>query len=138
MSDQTSKPAETVVPFPNHEDPLDKTGQAVCGQVQRAARISEEKAQRVLNSAHKLSMQLRDAEDRIANLQAETKHYRERADRAEKWLHRIALEIEHSFFEPTNAQQSTRALTETEDSRTVRAETADEFLGRGNRQFKKL
>jgi hypothetical protein len=38
------------------------------------------------------------AEDRIRELEAHVRHYQERADRAEKWLHRISLEIEQKFF----------------------------------------
>jgi hypothetical protein len=101
MSDQ-NLPAETtsesVIPFPNNGDSLDKAGQAACTLVQQAATMAEEKAQHIMGVAHKLSLQLRAAEDRLAVLQSEANHYRERADRAEKWLHRIALEIQHKFF----------------------------------------
>ena len=38
--------------------------------------------------------QLRTAEDRIAELEAEVQQYRERAERAENWLHKISAEIE--------------------------------------------
>jgi len=103
MSEQ-NLPAETtsdsVIPFPNNGDPLDKAGQAACTLVQQAAAMAEEKAQHIMGVAHKLALQLRAAEDRLAALQSEANHYRERADRAEKWLHRIALEIQHKFFAP--------------------------------------
>ena len=92
--------SESVIPFPNNGDPLDKAGHAACNLVQQAATMAEEKAQHIMGVAHKLSLQLRAAEDRLAELQSEVKHYRERADRAEKWLHRIALEIQHKFFAP--------------------------------------
>jgi len=47
-----------------------------------------------LETAQRLSSQLRAAEDRIAELEAEVQQYRERAERAENWLHKISAEIE--------------------------------------------
>jgi hypothetical protein len=44
--------------------------------------------------AQKFSHQLRAAEDRIAELEAEVGMYQEKADRAEQWLHRVYTEIE--------------------------------------------
>jgi hypothetical protein len=44
--------------------------------------------------AQKLSHQLRTAEDRIADLEAEVQLYREKAERAEEWLSKISTEIE--------------------------------------------
>jgi hypothetical protein len=103
-----SESPDSVIPFPNNGDPLDKTGQAACDLVHQAAAVAEQKAQQIMGVAHKLSLQLRSAEDQIIKLQGDVKHYKERADRAEKWLHRIALEIQHKFFASPqiNAQQS--------------------------------
>ena len=39
-----------------------------------------------LEAAQKLSRQLREAENRIRELEAEVQLYREKADRAEQWL----------------------------------------------------
>jgi hypothetical protein len=97
MSEQALH-ASTVVGFPNKEDELDKAGQATCDLVHQAASTAEQKTQHVLAVANKISLQLRAAEDRVASLEAEVKHYRVRADRAEKWLHRIALEIQKTFL----------------------------------------
>jgi hypothetical protein len=47
-----------------------------------------------VNMAQKLSHQLRAAEDRIAELEAEVGMYQDKADRAEQWLHRVYTEIE--------------------------------------------
>ena len=44
--------------------------------------------------AQKLSHQLRAAEDRIAELEAEVAAHQDRADRAEQWLHKVYTEIE--------------------------------------------
>lgn len=108
MSDQALN-ASTVVPFPKSGDELDKAGQAACDMIRQAASKSEQQAQHVLTVAHKLALQLRAAEDRLADLQIELKHYRDRADRAEKWLHHISVEIEHNFFASSKTSQ---ALTE--------------------------
>ncbi len=51
-----------------------------------------------MDIAHKLSLKLREAEDRIAQLEGDIRHYQERAARAEKWMHRIHSEIEDRFF----------------------------------------
>jgi hypothetical protein len=64
--------------------------------------MAEENSQRALSVAHELSLQLRSAEDRIKDLEADVRHYRDRTDRAEKWLHQIALEIEQRFFSPVD------------------------------------
>ena len=53
--------------------------------------------------AQKLSHQLRAAEDRIAELEAEVGMYQEKADRAEQWLHRVYTEIEDRFLRRTTA-----------------------------------
>lgn len=100
MSDDASQASETVIPFPNNGDPLDRAGHAACDLVHQAASVADQKAQHLLGVAHKLTLQLRAAEDQVADLQAEMRHYRDRADRAEKWLHRIAMEIQHNFFAP--------------------------------------
>jgi hypothetical protein len=60
----------------------------------KAADAAEENSRRALETAQKLSSQLRTAEDRIAELEAEVQHYRERSERAEEWLRRISMEVE--------------------------------------------
>ena len=99
--------ASAVVPFardaaPPLDDPLDSAGYSVLALLQRAASMAEENSQHALGVAHKLSLQLRSAEDRIKDLEADVRHYQERADRAEKWLHKISLEIEERFFSSTD------------------------------------
>jgi hypothetical protein len=112
MNDLTSDTPETVVPFApfarnvasNGDDTLDSTGQGILILLERAARIAEENKQRALSVAHELSLQLRTAEDRIKDLEADVRHYRDRADRAEKWLYQIAQEIEQRFFPPADSR----------------------------------
>jgi hypothetical protein len=47
-----------------------------------------------LETAQKLSRQLREAENRIGELEAEVQLYREKSERAEEWLRKISTEIE--------------------------------------------
>ena len=59
----------------------------------------------MLETAQKLSYQLRAAEDRIAELEAEVTAYQERADRAEQWLHRVYTEIEDRFLQQNDGRR---------------------------------
>jgi predicted nucleic acid-binding Zn-ribbon protein len=56
--------------------------------------------------AHKLSMQLRAAEERINQLEGEIQFFRERAARAERWLQTIQKEIEEKLIAPRSASGS--------------------------------
>jgi hypothetical protein len=97
---------EKVIPFApaHHEgrqgegDPIDRSGHAVIALLQEAVGVAKQNCERAMDIAHKLSLQLRTAEDRIAQLEGEARHYQERAVRAEKWMHRIHTEIEDRFF----------------------------------------
>jgi hypothetical protein len=51
-----------------------------------------------LEMAQNVSDQLRAAEDRVAELEAEIQSHRDRAERAEQWLHTIYTEIEDRFL----------------------------------------
>jgi hypothetical protein len=51
-----------------------------------------------LETTDKLSAELRAAEGRIRELKAKVRHHQDRADRAEKWLHQVSVEIEQKFF----------------------------------------
>jgi hypothetical protein len=79
-------------------DPLDRAGKAIVALLHRAASDAEAKNQQALAMTHQLSAQPRAAEDRIRELEAHVRHYQERTDRAEKWLHRMSSEIEQRFF----------------------------------------
>jgi hypothetical protein len=87
-------------------DQLDKAGQTVVQLVQRAAGLAEENGRHALETAQKLSHQLRAAEDRIAELEAEIASYQERAERAEQWLHRVYTEIEDRFLRQDDGRRS--------------------------------
>jgi hypothetical protein len=73
---------------------------------QRAG-VAEQNSQYALDMARKLSHQLRAAEQRITDLEAEVERHRDRAERAEQWLHKVYTEIEDRFLR----QESGRART---------------------------
>jgi len=66
--------------------------------VGQAAGIAEASYQQAAEMSRKLSAQLRGAEDRIRELEAIVRQHAERADRAERWLHQVSVEIEQKFF----------------------------------------
>jgi hypothetical protein len=99
--------SESVIPFapaaknaaqPDSPDQLDKAGQTILRLLHKAAGVAEANSQHALDVAQKLSHQLRAAEDRIAELEAEVGIYRDKADRAEQWLHKVYTEIEDRFL----------------------------------------
>jgi hypothetical protein len=96
---------EKVIPFAPQPaarqaegDPLDRSGQAIVAMLHEAVEVANQNCERAMDIAHKLSMQLRNAEERIAQLEGSIRHYQDRAARAEKWMQRIHTEIEDRFF----------------------------------------
>ena len=95
-----------VIPFVRAErtspsdgaDQLDKAGQTILQMLHRAAGVAEENSRHALETAQKLSHQLRASENRVAELEAQAAAYQERAERAEQWLHRVYTEIEDRFL----------------------------------------
>ena len=98
--------SERVIPFApaarsgvtNSTDQLDNAGQTILRLLHKAAGVAEENSRYALDQAQKLSHQLRAAEDRIAELEAEVQVYQDRTERAEEWLHKIYSEIEERFI----------------------------------------
>src|SRR5262245_32119325 len=90
---------------------VDRSGEAIVTLVQQAAGVAKDNCERAMDVAHKLSTQLRAAEDRIRELENDIRHYHERALRSERWLARIYKEIEEKFFEtgPAERQQQEAA-----------------------------
>jgi hypothetical protein len=78
--------SETVVPFapksavPDDTDQLDQAGQTILKLLHKAAGVAEANSKHALDMAQKLSHQLRAAEDRIAELEAEVGIYQQKAD----------------------------------------------------------
>ena len=91
---------EAIVQSSNGEDQLDRAGHEILGLLQRAASVAEKNSQHALGIAHKLSLELRAAEDHIKKLEAELQYYRERSSRAEEWLRQISAQIETQFPAP--------------------------------------
>lgn len=79
-------------------DPLEKAGLLILDMVGHAASNAEAKHQQTIELNRKLSAQLQSAEDRIRDLEAKVRQHAERADRAERWLHQVGVEIEQKFF----------------------------------------
>ena len=77
---------------------LDKAGQTILQLLSKAADVAEQNSRHAIDTAQRLSHQLCAAEERIAELEAEVAAYREQADRAEQWLHRVYTEIEDRFL----------------------------------------
>jgi cell fate (sporulation/competence/biofilm development) regulator YmcA (YheA/YmcA/DUF963 family) len=72
---------------------LDTAGEAILKLLHKAAGAAEAHSRQALETVQKLSSKLRAAEDRIAELEAEVHHYREKSERAEEWLRKIFMEI---------------------------------------------
>ena len=90
---------------------LDSAGQAILKLLHKAAGTAEANSRQALETAQRLSNQLRAAQDRIAELEAELHLSRERAERAEEWLIEISTEIEDRLInepEETRRQMSRR------------------------------
>ena len=105
MRVQTPERPATVDPFaPNKERPdatmlADDSGRAIVAMLQKAADMAKNDCERAMDLAHKLTLQLRAAEERARELEAEAAHFRDRAAHAESWLGRIHSEVEETFFE---------------------------------------
>jgi hypothetical protein len=89
-------------------DQLDNAGQSILRLLHRAAGVAEENGRHALDMAQKLSHQLRTAEDRIAELEAEVAGYQDRAERADQWLHKIYTEIENRFLRQEKRRTGTQ------------------------------
>jgi hypothetical protein len=83
---------------PEANDPLEQAGHLIFDMVRQAADNAQTGYQEAVESNRKLSAQLRAAEDRIGELEAKVRHHEDRADRAERWLHYVSVEIEEKFF----------------------------------------
>jgi uncharacterized protein YlxW (UPF0749 family) len=87
---------------------LDKAGETILQLLGRAAHAAEQNSRQALDTAQRLSHQLRAAEDRVAQLEAEVETYREKSERAEQWLHTVYTEIENRFLKHDNIRRAPR------------------------------
>ena len=102
------------------ESDLDRSGEAIVALLQEAAEVARGNSEHAIALADKLSNELRAAEDRARAaedhasavedraklLEADLRHYQDRAFRAEKWLLRIYKEIQAKFFDQDPVQIS--------------------------------
>jgi hypothetical protein len=89
-----------------HEtDVVDQAGHRIVALLREAADASVENIERAMTMAHKASMELRAAEERIAVLEAEVEGLRDRATRAEGWLEAIKQEIENKLIASMEANR---------------------------------
>jgi chromosome segregation ATPase len=104
MNQRETDTSEQVLKFapkekaPNRVAQLDEAGQAIVAQIRTAADLVKEDCDRAMGLAHKLSMELRAAEDRAQQMEREVEHWQERAARAEQWLRTIQKEIEEKLL----------------------------------------
>ena len=85
-------------------DPVDRSGQAIIELLQQAAETANSNCDRAMELAHKLSSQLRSAESASRELESDTNHFHDRAQRAENGWRRIYKEIEEKFFNPQSGR----------------------------------
>ena len=112
MSEHGADTPEQLLKFVPKERPrgygplVEEAGEAIIAKIQKAADLSNENCDRAMKLAHKLSMQLRAAEERINQLEAEVELFRDRAARAEGWLQTIQKEIEEKLIAPRSASSA--------------------------------
>ncbi len=82
----------------NNSSQLDTAGQSILQLLHKAADFAEQNSRHAVETAQRLSQQLRASEQRIAELEAEAEAYQQRTERAEQWLHKIYTEIESRFL----------------------------------------
>jgi hypothetical protein len=83
---------------PEVNDPLERAGHLILDMIGKAASTAEVNYQQAVEMSRKLSAQLRGAQDRIRELEAQVFHHQDRADRAERWLYQISVDVEQKFF----------------------------------------
>jgi len=116
MSEHGADTPEQVLKFVPTERPrtygpvVEEAGEAIIAKIQKAAELSNENCDRAMRLAHKLSMELRAAEDRINQLESEAQLFRDRAAPAEGWLETIQKEIEEKLIAPRSASSAEQTL----------------------------
>jgi hypothetical protein len=83
----------------------DDAGHGIVVLVQKAADLAKADCDRAMNLAHRLSSELRAAEERAREFEAEANYFRDRAAHAEEWLVRIHTEVQQTFFQKKEQQQ---------------------------------
>src|SRR5215471_13036361 len=89
-------------------DVVDRAGNAIVELVNRAANNGEANLLAAQETAEKLAYQLRAAQGRINELEANVRYYQDRTERAEKWMHQISSEIHQRFLGPDDTDGTRR------------------------------
>jgi uncharacterized protein YlxW (UPF0749 family) len=79
-------------------DQLDSAGQTILQLLNKAANVAEQNSKHAIDMAQKFSHELRAAQQRISELEAQVVAYQNQAERAEQWLHKVYTEIEDRFL----------------------------------------
>jgi hypothetical protein len=104
MSNRGEGAGEPVIPIlsasklNSRAEVVDRAAQTILGTIDRAAISVQASYQEALEVNSKLSAQLRAAEDRVSELEVKARYHEDRADRAEKWLYQISVEIEQKLL----------------------------------------
>ena len=114
MSNRGEGAAESVIPISSEPklnsraEVVDQAAQTILGTINRAATTVQASYRQGLEINSKLATQLRAAEQRISELEVKARYHEDRADRAEKWLYQISVEIEQKFLgrDAENSQPS--------------------------------
>jgi hypothetical protein len=80
-------------------------GQSILSLLRTASDRLESETQQSLGAAHTVSQELHAAKDRIERLEAEVQLYRERAERAQGWLEKIASEVEDRLLKQSQGKR---------------------------------
>ena len=102
MRVQTDKTSASVIALKGPSDATmvaDDAGRGIVALLQTAADLAKEDCNRAMDLAHRLSSELRAAEERAREFEAEANYFRERAAHAEEWLLRIHGEVQQMFFQ---------------------------------------
>jgi hypothetical protein len=106
MSEHVPDKSDPINPFaptpkaqPEGNLVVDDSGRAIIAMLQKAADMAREDCARAMDAAHKFSVELRAAEERAREAEAEAARCRDRATHAEAWLLRIHNEVEQTFFQ---------------------------------------
>jgi chromosome segregation ATPase len=102
-------------------DVLDRAGNALLGLVNRAARTAEADLQAAREVAEKLADQLRAAQSRVNELEANVRYYQDRTERAEKWLNQISSEIQQRFLGEDDSDGARRMAERLQNQDKIRA-----------------
>ena len=116
MRVQKGETTSSVVAFAPKKGPpdpsiaADDAGEHIIALVQQASNTARAECQQAMDLAHRVSSELRAAEERARAFEEEANYFRDRAARAEEWLVRIESELQQTFFQ--NKQQQQHPLRE--------------------------